>query len=128
MKKIYTLLVVVFVIGTSYSQINIDQAPEKKIIAIPYDGSFAKLGYSVKDDVAAGLIGEKVTLLDVSYFDVNKENGERISYSEEDNFKNKTYDIIAYEKDIYPIFTIKSELGTYKWKVYSTHKYVFNYL
>jgi len=126
MKKLLPLLAVLFISSISYSQIKIDDAPEKKINAIPYDGSFPKLDYTVKDEVATGLIGEKVTLLDVTYFDVELENGERASYSDEDNFKNKTYEIIAYEKDIYPKFTIKSDLGTYKWKVTSTSKYVFN--
>jgi len=126
MKKFNTLLALIFITNISYGQITIDDAPEKKINAVPYDGSFAKLGYSVKDEVGAGLVGEKVTLLNVSTFDVEKENGDRVSYSDEDNFKNKTYEIIAYEKDLYPTFTIKSDLGTYKWKVSSTSKYVFN--
>ena len=124
MKNSFLLLLILPSI--SFCQIEIDNEPEKKITAIPYDGSFAKFDYSVKDDVAAGMIGEKVTLLDVSTFDVKKENGDRVSYSDDDNFKNKTYEIIAYEKDIYPTFTIKSDLGTYKWKVSSTSKYVFN--
>ena len=123
MKKLTPLLLFpIFIFG----QIDIDETPEKKITATPYDGSYMTLPYSVSDEMGLGLIGEKVTLLDVSYFDVENENGERVSYSDEDNFKNKTYEIIAYEKDLYPTFTIKSDLGSYKWKVKSTSKYVFN--
>ena len=120
------LIILIFSALTTYAQIEISETPEKKVTAIPYDGSFAKLDIIVEDDIALGLIGEKVTLLDVSTFDVEKENGDRVSYSDVDNFKNKTYEIIAYEKDLYPTFSIKSELGTYKWKVTSTSKYVFN--
>lgn len=120
------LIILIFSALTAYAQIEISETPEKKVTAIPYDGSFAKLDIIVEDNIALGLIGEKVTLLDVSTFNVEKENGDRISYSDEDNFKNKTYEIIAYEKDLYPTFTIKNDLGTYKWKVSSTSKYVLN--
>lgn len=124
MKKVILLLL--FLPLNIFGQITIDDTPVKTTTKIPYDGSYMKLPYSVTDGMGLGLIGEKVTLLDVSYFDVEKENGERVSYSEESNFKNKTYEIIAYEKDLYPTFTIKSELGSYRWKVKSTSKYVFN--
>ena len=126
MKKKIIPIAILFISSISYSQINIDDAPEKKISVIPYDGSFPKLDYTVKDGVAKGLIGEKVTLLDVTYYDVELENGDRAPYEDAENFINKTYEITAYEKDLYPKFTIKSDLGTYKWKVTSSSKYVFN--
>jgi len=126
MKIFYTFFIGVFILSKSFSQIQIDQAPEKQINPIPFDGSFPKLGYSVKDEVGLGMIGEKVTLLDVFSFDITLEDGKSVPYSDEDNFKNKTYEIIGYEKDLYPTFTIKSDLGVYKWKVSSTSKYVFN--
>ena len=125
MRYIILTLTLLFSLS-AYSQIEIDEPTEKKVEAIPYDGSFMTLPYSVSDGMGLGLVGEKVTLLDVSTFDVEGVNGERVSYSDDDNFKNKTYEIIAYEKDIYPTFTIKSDLGSYKWKVKSTSKYVFN--
>ena len=126
MKKKIIPIAILFISSISYSQINIDDAPEKKISVITYDGSFPKLDYTVKDEVAKGLIGEKVTLLDVTYYDVELENGDRAPYEDAENFINKTYEITAYEKDLYPKFTIKSDLGTYKWKVTSSSKYVFN--
>lgn len=125
MKKLILLLLFFFPIFI-FGQIDIDETTEKKINAIPYDGSYMTLPYSVSDEMGLGLVGEKVTLLDVSYFDMKNENGESVSYSDADNFKNKTYEIIAFEKDWYPILTIKSNLGSYKWKVTSTSKYIFN--
>lgn len=125
MRYIILTLALLFSLST-YSQIEIDEPTEKKVVAIPYDGSYMTLPFTVSDEMGLGLVGEKVTLLDVSTFDVEGVNGERVSYSDDDNFKNKTYEIIAYEKDLYPTFTIKSDLGSYKWKVKSTSKYVFN--
>lgn len=125
MKKITFLLIALIPLSV-FAQIDIEEKPEKEILKVAYDGSFPMLSIGVKDEVAMGLIGEKVTLLEVPYFDVKLENGDRASYKDEDNFKNKTYEIVAYEKDIYPTYTIKSELGTYKWKVSSSSKYIFN--
>lgn len=124
MKK-YFLILLLFPLAV-LAQIDIEEMPEKEISKVAYDGSFPKLPIGVKDEVALGLIDEKVTLLEVSYLDVKLENGDRTSYEDEKNFKNKTYEIVAYEKDIYPTYTIRSELGTYKWKVSSSSKYVFN--
>tara|TARA_Y200000002_G_scaffold268092_1_gene222899 strand:- start:1465 stop:1746 length:282 start_codon:yes stop_codon:yes gene_type:complete len=92
MKKLILLLLLIPFV--SFGQIDIDETPEKKITATPYDGSYMTLPYSVSHEMGLGLIGEKVTLLDVSYFDVENENGERVSYSDEDNFKSNNLALI----------------------------------
>ena len=97
MKKITFLLIALIPLSV-FAQIDIEEKPEKEISKVAYDGSFPKLSIGVKDEVAMGLIGEKVTLLEVSYFDVKLENGDRASFKDEDNFKNKTYEIVAYDK------------------------------
>ena len=57
-----------------FAQIYIEEKPVKEISKVYYDGNLPKLSIDVKDEVAMGLIGEKVTLLEVFYFDVKLEN------------------------------------------------------
>tara|TARA_B110000438_G_scaffold70517_1_gene70747 strand:- start:495 stop:1394 length:900 start_codon:yes stop_codon:yes gene_type:complete len=124
MKKLFIFLF--FLSFNSFSQIEIEETIKKKTNSIPYDGSFMKLPYIIKDEVGAGLIGEKVTLIDISTFDINNLDESSVSFSEGEKFKNKTFEIINYEKDLYPVFTIKNESGTFKWQVSSISEYVFN--
>ena len=126
MKKII-IGILLFPIIT-YSQIEISDASssKKEIQAVKYDGSFIKLDIGVEEEIAKGLIGEKVTLIDVSYFDLKKQDGSSISFSEEKNFQNKTFEIIEYSKDLYDYYTIKNDDGVFIWKVSSSSEYVFN--
>ena len=126
MKKIF-IGILLFPIIT-YSQIEISDASssKKEIQAVKYDGSFIKLDLGVEEEIAKGLVGEKVTLIDVSYFDLKKQDGSSISFSEEKNFQNKTFEIIEYSKDLYDYYTIKNDEGVFIWKVSSSSEYVFN--
>ena len=127
MKKLFLLLLVLP--NLIIAQIDIDETEKVTPNSIPFDGSFMKLPMSTIDDgVMLGLIGEKVTLIDVSYFDVKLEDGiSSASFSDSDKFKNKTFDIIAAQKEYGSVLlTIKNDSGTFKWKPSSISKYVFN--
>lgn len=124
MKKLLLLLFVTTLFNVN-AQIEIDQQT-KKITAIPFNGEFMTLPYIVDDEVGLGLIGNKVTLIDVSTYDIKNIDGSRVGYKDEDKFSNKTFTITNYEKDIYPVLTIENESGAFKWEVSSTSKYVFN--
>jgi len=126
MKNIVVVILLIPILN--YSQIEISDASssKKEIQAVKYDGSFIKLEVGVKEEIAKGLVGEKVTLIKVSYSDLKKQDGSRVSYSEEKNFQNKTFEIIGYSKDIYVNYTIKNDEGIFNWKVSSSSEYVFN--
>ena len=126
MKKIFIGILLAPIL--TYSQIEISDAStsKKEIQAIKYDGSFIKLEIGFKEEIAKGLVGEKVTLINVPYSDLKKQDGSRISYSEEKNFQNKTFDIIGYSKDVYDTYTIRNDEGVFIWKVGSSGEYVFN--
>jgi hypothetical protein len=139
----YVVLISFFFITLQVdAQIAIDEPTEKKIVSTPYDGSFMRFPPHpsiIKEDVAYGMIGEKVTFIkmypscfrneDGSAFPKDKLIGKNY-YVNMDNFKNKTFEIIGYEKkygrDDY--FTVKNETGTYIWKVgiLGLQHYVFN--
>ncbi len=116
----------------SFGQIEIeDKSEEPKIIASPYDGEFMSFDGIYKKEKKAGVVGELVTLIDVSTYNLyasknELESRESVSYSIKDLFQNKTFEIIDYYQDLYDILTIKNESGTYFWKVKGTDKYVFN--
>lgn len=131
MKKVYFLLILflIFISDISYSQIEIsDKSAKPTINAIPYDGSFMNFNtlYSSTDkEKMAGVVGEKITLID-GYFDIIGENGEDISYSLKDKFKNKTFNVIEYIDDYSPRLKIKNELGIFIYKPSETDYYLFN--
>jgi len=124
--KYFTLIALFFVTLQVHAQIAIDEPTEKEIIATPFDGSFMKFPFTIKEDVALGMNGEKVTFIKLSTFDFKNEDGSRVGYDKEDDFINKTFEIIGYEKDIYDYFLVTNEAGTYKWKVSSSQDYVLN--
>jgi len=126
MKKLLLLSAFLIFSSHSFSQIEIDEPEVKKLIPTPYNGDFMTLPTIVDDKVGLGLIGNKVTLIDVSTYSIKNNDGSRVSYTDEDKFKNKTFTIIDYSKDLYPILTIENESGIFKWEVSSTSKYVFN--
>jgi hypothetical protein len=115
-----------------FAQIEISEAPAKKEIqAIPYKGEFMSFDGIYDEAKKKGVVGEQVTLLDISTYNIyaSKEDlksYKNISYKEKDKFTNKTFEVIAYEHDIYDILTIKNDSGQYIWKVQSGNKYIFN--
>lgn len=131
MKKVNFLcfLFLIFISEFSYSQIAIsDKSAKPTIKAIPYDGSFMNFNsfYSTSDkEKMAGVVGEKITLID-GFFDVKDENGENVSFSLKDEFKNKTFDIIEYVDDYSPKLKIKNELGVFIYTPSNTDDYLFN--
>ena len=109
------------------AQIAIDEPVEKEIVATPLDGSFMRFPSIMKEDVAIGMIGEKITFIEVSFFSLKNEDGSSISSDQEDNFKNKTFEIIGYEVENYDfVFCVKNETGTYKWTESTLDQYVLN--
>lgn len=123
-----TILLIPFLIFFQFSnsQIEIDEVKKKKENAMPYSGEFMKLPIGVENKIALGLVGEKVTLIDVSIYNIENLDGSSLSRSDKDKFENKTFTIIDFEKDIYPTYTIESETEVYKWSVTSTSEYLFN--
>ena len=127
MKKILLLLIFLPVLG--FGQIEIDETEKKAVESIPFDGSFMKLpATSIDESVRLGLIGEKITLIDVSYFDVKLMDGRTsASFKDEDKFKNKTFVITNAEREYgSTLLTIKNDSGEFKWKPSSFSEYVFN--
>jgi hypothetical protein len=125
-----TVVIVIFFVLAFHvnAQIEVDEPIEKKIVKppIPYDGSFMKFPHTIDEDVALGMIGEKVTFMRISTNAFINEDGSRVSVREEDKFKNKTFEIISYEKHNNDYFLVTNETGTFKWEVGITQEYVFN--
>lgn len=124
-----TLILVLSLISLHLSaQIEIEEPKKVEVEAIPFDGSYGTLDILATPEMVAGLIGEKVTIFGISYFDFKYLDGERVDFSERDNFDNKTYEIIDTKKDGYNVeLTIKSDSLVYVWGVSSVEsRYVFN--
>jgi len=126
------VLFIAFILPAN-SQIEIeDKSVEPKIQAKPYNGEFMDFSnYSLKKEDKAGVVGEKVTLIDVYYSNVyaNQEdlnNYKNVDYELSDEFKNKTFEVVEYNYDYQDLLTIKNDKGTFVWKVNSSDKYVFN--
>ena len=132
MKAIFLFITFMLIINVSNSQIEIeDQSQEPKVEPVSYNGEFMTFGIGMKEDIKAGVVGEQVTLLDVSTSNIyasksDIDNYKSVSYSLSDEFKNKTYEVIDFEYDYSDILTIKKENSIYYWKVGYTDKYIFN--
>lgn len=129
-KNLFTLLICLSVIQ-AFAQLDIvDRSEDPKLESIKYHGDFMTLDGVYKDEVISGLVGEKVTLIDVSYYLMyeNKqalEDMKSVSSKEEGNFQNQTFDIVDfYKSGSRTVLVIKNEQGTYHWLV--SGKYVFN--
>lgn len=132
MKNLSLILTVMTFCQISYGQIEIeDKSKEPDIKAIPYNGEFMSFDGVYEKEKKAGVVGELVTLIDVSTYNIyasedDLESRKTISYKLEDQFTNKTFEIIDYNYDLYDILKIKNDSATYIWKVGGTDKYVFN--
>lgn len=112
---------------TGYSQIEISDKTEKlKSNTIEYKGEFAQLGYSLTLEEKQGLIGNDVTLIDVFYYDIKKEDGSKVSFKDKELFVNKTFEIIDYQYDLKDILTLKNDSGTFLYSPSQTDTYIFN--
>ena len=132
MKKLL-FLIAVLSFNFSIAQIDIeDKSAEPKIEAKPYNGEFMDFSdYSLTEEDKAGVVGEKVTLINVFYssFYASQEdlkNYNSVSFSLSDEFKNKTFEVVEYNYKYQDLLTIKNDKGTYVWKVSSTDNYIFN--
>ena len=120
MEKIFIGILLVPILTYSQIEISDTSSSKRKIQAVKYDESLVKSGWEgVKEEIAKELVGKTVTLIDVSYSDLKKQDGSRITYNEEKNFQNKTFEIIGYSKDIYDNYTIKNDEGVFIWRVRS---------
>lgn len=135
MKLYLTFIFLVMFSGYGYSQIDFEDrsSNEKAIVPVPYTGQFEVVDYNLDKAEILGLIGEQVTLLDVSYRNVYpskdaKEKYQPAGYDKAELFENKTFTITDYYKDIYDCFVIKNNSGEFHWDVTSTSVYVFNKL
>ena len=131
MKTTILTVAMAFLSITGMAQIDFEDKSkhEKKITAIPYEGEFSSFDGIYDDKKKAGVVGHKVTLLDVYYTNVyadedQLEKSKNVNLKLSDEFKNKTYTVIKYEKG--DILTIQKDSTTYVWRVASYDKYVFN--
>lgn len=125
MKALCTILL----IATSFSlssQISISETQRKTPEPVPFRGEFMKLPYTLKEEVGAGLVGEKVTLIDVSVFNMENLDGSRVDFSKDNLFKNRTFEVVEYSKKSSSVLTISNDSGVFNWKPSSIDKYVFN--
>lgn len=132
MKKLTLILTIMTFCQISYGQIEIeDKSKEPEIKAIPYNGEFMSFDGVYEKEKKAGVVGQLVTLIDVSTYNIyaskdDLESRKNISYKLEGLFTNKTFEITDYYYDLYDILKIKNDSTTYIWKVSGTDKYVFN--
>ncbi len=133
MKKIKILPLILLISFNIQAQIESeDKSQSTEINAIPYDGSFMRFEPGFSEARKAGVVGEKVTLVDVGYYFIFEseravENNKFINAEEAHKFRNKTFVIIDYNyKAPDDILTIKNESGTFFWKVSDLSTYVFN--
>jgi hypothetical protein len=134
MKSGFTILTALLITGATSAQIDFDDRSDskKQVEPIPYTGQFEKISdYKVSEGEKRGLIGEKVTLLEVSYRDIYpgkeaKEKYQSVDYSKRALFENKTFTIVDYYKDIFDCLIIKNSSGEFHWSVNTSSAYVFN--
>lgn len=110
-----------------FAQIEISETVKKELQGVPFNGEFMKIPlYTLKEEEGAGLVGEKVTLIDVSVFNMENLDGSRVDFSKDNLFKNRTFTITNYSKSGSIILSITNDSGDFNWKVSSIDKYVFN--
>lgn len=129
--RLRTLIPLLFLSSVSFAQIALEEIKPEKKAGIPYDSSFISLEGIYNDEIKAGMVGQKVTILDVSYTNIfsskeDLENRQNVGFSKEKDLENKTFEILAVEKDIYDVLVIKRDSSTYYWKLSGMDKYVFN--
>jgi hypothetical protein len=133
MKKTMILILMFLLAFNIQAQTDVkDTTQSQEPSIIPYDGSFMQFESGFGEAKKAGIVGEKVTLVDVGYyfiFDSERavENNKFINAEEAHKFRNKTFVVIDY-KHMAPddILKIKNESGTFYWKVSDLSTYVFN--
>lgn len=132
MKEKLLIAICLLTISLTNAQIEIETVEKKsKINAVPYDGEFMSFNDVYDEEKKAGVVGELVTLLDISYVNLFKsqedaKNYKNISYANEKKFENKTFEVTDYKYDYGDYLTIKKDEETFVWKVGYTDKYVFN--
>jgi len=115
-----------------FSQIDIeDEADYPKVDQIPFDGEFLKFGIAQYKKEKAGLVGEKVLLIDVNTHNIYANKADYqihkpISYTLEDEFVDKTFTVVNYRDDNGDLLTIANDSNQYLWKVSASDEYVFN--
>ena len=127
--KFKLLIVLISLINNlCLAQISIsDKSDRPKIKAIPYDGSFKDFDSksSISKEQMAGVVGEKITLID-AYLFLKKEDGKNVDFSLSESFNNKTFKVIEYLDDVFPKLKINNELGTYILDASVGAEYVFD--
>lgn len=119
-----TTLLLLYAINTN-SQIKIsDKSEVPKIKPIPYDGSFMKLDYVSDKAKKRGLIGEKITLLEI--WNLKSIDGKDADYSDRKKYQNKTFEIVDYKYELGDVLKIKRDSIEFLFKPSSMDEYVFN--
>jgi len=133
MKKTKILPLILLISFNIQAQIESEDKPQStEINAIPYDGSFMTFTDIESVERKAGVVGEKVTLVDVGYyfiFDGERalENNKFITADEAHKFRNKTFKVIDYKHEPPDdILVIKNADGTFFWKLSDLSTYAFN--
>jgi hypothetical protein len=116
-----------FLFNLSYSQIEIsDNSKQTKVVGKPYNGEFAVFDYSLSEEQKAGVVGSKITLIDVFIYNIKTKDGKTVSGLGKDLFSNKTFDIIDYSYDFHDELTIQNDTGIYIYNPSLTDTYLFN--
>lgn len=134
MRTLSSILILQLLFSTQIASAQIkieDKSAKPDVKAKRFNGEFMTLENIYDEATKKGIVGEKVTTLNVRCwnFFYNEEDlkaGKSLSLDLEKWFENKTFEITDYRYEYGDILTLKSDGYKFVWKVSSLDKYVFN--
>lgn len=103
MKKLFISLIMFSIsLYTNAQVIDLSNAKANKTInPVEYDGSYLIPNYSTTNEMRAGLVNQKITIIKVSQFNVKTMDDKYISSSDVAKLENKEWKIVDYVNDNY---------------------------
>lgn len=102
MRKCLTLLIILLIYSETKSQV-LDlskSASQRKIIPVEYDGTYLYPDYGATKEMKAGLVGQKITIIDIySEYSFTDNNGNNASYNDLNNIEGKIWTIEEFIND-----------------------------
>lgn len=102
MRKYLSLLALLTIYLETNSQV-LDltkSAAERKITPVEYDGTYLYPDYGATKEMKAGLVGQKITIIDIfSEYSLTDNNGKNASYNDLNSIEGKTWDIKEFIND-----------------------------
>lgn len=129
MKKLIILILILFLGLYLNAQIlDLSNAKnERKVVPIKYDSSYIVPNYSTTKEMLAGLVGQKITILDISDMHVKDTNGNYASYYDVENIDEKTWIIKEFINEGYDgKYKISNENKEWIIELSSTDKWYIN--